>query len=193
MDSLWGEFLPVPLEQLSIPQNGMDIEIEGICFRAIDTPGHAEHHFVYLLDDLAFSGDIGGVRLPGSKHIRLPMPPPDLHIGKWRLSLKRLSALPIRRLAPTHFGIFPDAAWHLNALSQVLDEVETWIEATMPDEPPIELLNDQFIEWTRRRSIEQGVQPEVIEKYEIANPSWMSSNGIQRYWSKFRSEKREQA
>jgi len=193
MDSLWGDFLAVPEDQISIPQNGGEFEIEEICFRAIDTPGHAEHHFVYVLEDLAFSGDIGGVRLPGSKHLRLPMPPPELHLGKWRRSLKRLSELPIRRLAPTHFGIFPDAAWHLKALAQALDEVETWIEATLPDEPPIGLLNDQFIEWTRRRSIEQGVQPEVIEMYETANPSWMSSNGIQRYWRKFRSENREQA
>ena len=49
MDSLWGEFLPVPQDQLSIPLNGGEIEIDGICLRAIDTPGHAEHHFVYLL------------------------------------------------------------------------------------------------------------------------------------------------
>ena len=185
MQTLWGEFLPVPPECLLVPQNGDDIEIDGLRFRAIDTPGHADHHFVYILDDLCFSGDIGGVRLTGYRHIRLPMPPPDLHIGKWRLSLQSLSSLPIRRIAPTHFGIFEDAGWHFKVALGALDEVEAWIEATMLSNPPFEELNEQFVSWARRRSLGAGVSPEVIDAYEAANPSWMSSSGIQRYWKKY--------
>src|SRR5574341_1031716 len=59
MQTLWGEFLPVPPECLVVPQNGDDIEIGGLRFRSVDTPGHADHHFAYLLDDFCFSGDIG--------------------------------------------------------------------------------------------------------------------------------------
>ncbi len=188
MQTLWGEFLPVPPDCLLVPQNGDDIEIGGLRFRTMDTPGHADHHFAYLLDDLCFSGDIGGVRLTGFRHLRLPMPPPDLHLGKWRLSLQSLSSLPIRRIAPTHFGIFEDADWHFKAVAKALDEADAWIEATMPSNPPIEELNAQFIAWTRRRSLEEGVPPGVIDAYETANPSWMSSYGIQRYWRIYRSE-----
>jgi glyoxylase-like metal-dependent hydrolase (beta-lactamase superfamily II) len=190
MDCLWGEFLPVPPEQLSIPENGGGFEIEGLYFQSIDTPGHADHHYVYIFEDVCFSGDIAGVRLSGYKHTRLPMPPPDLHLAKWRLSLKRLFDLPIQRIAPTHFGIFPDAAWHLVEAAKALDEVEAWIEATLPTDPPIEVLNKQFIEWSRNRSLEEGIQQEVIDEYETVNPSWMSSNGIQRYWRKFRNVNR---
>jgi glyoxylase-like metal-dependent hydrolase (beta-lactamase superfamily II) len=186
MQTLWGEFLPVPPECLLVPKNGDDIEIGGLRFRAVDTPGHADHHFAYLIDDLCFSGDIGGVRLGGFSHIRLPMPPPDLHIGKWRQSLGRLASLPIRRVAPTHFGIFEDAGWHLKAAAQALDEVDAWIEATMPLDPLVEELNEQFVAWARHRSLEAGVPPEVIDAYEAANPSWMSTFGIQRYWKKYR-------
>jgi len=191
MESLWGEFLPVPPDMLSVPQNGGDIEVGGLNFRAIDTPGHADHHFVYVLEDLCFSGDIGGVRLMNSRHLRLPMPPPDFHLGRWRLSLRRLCELPIRRIAPTHFGIYEDADWHLKALGQTLDEVESWIDATMPSNPTVEDLNEQFIQWSRRRSLEAGVRPELIEYYETANPSWMSSYGIQRYWRKYCSDDRD--
>jgi glyoxylase-like metal-dependent hydrolase (beta-lactamase superfamily II) len=193
METLWGEFLPVPSDRLSVPQNGGLVEVGGLTVRAIDTPGHADHHYVYILEDLCFSGDIGGVRLMASQHLRLPMPPPDFHPGKWRLSLRRLNERPIQRIAPTHFGIYEDVQWHLKALEQALGEVESWIEATMPSDPPLQDLNTRFIEWSRRRSLDAGVKPDVIEYYEAANPSWMSSTGIQRYWRKFRSDHRDSA
>lgn len=191
MQTLWGEFLAVPPERLHIPQNGDDIEIGGLHLRAIDTPGHAEHHFVYVLDDLCFSGDIGGVRVGNMRHLRLPMPPPELHLGKWRESLMRLRELPIRRIAPTHYGIFDDTDWHLAAIEKALNDVEAWIGSIMPSDPPLDMLNQHFIEWSRQRSLNEGVQPELIEEYEIANPSWMSTLGIQRYWRKFLSENRD--
>lgn len=191
MQTLWGEFLAVPPERLHIPQNGDDIEIAGLHLRAIDTPGHAEHHFVYVLDDLCFSGDIGGVRVGNMRHLRLPMPPPELHLGKWRESLMRLRELPIRRIAPTHYGIFDDTDWHLAAIEKALNDVEAWIGSIMPSDPPLDMLNQHFIEWSRQRSLNEGVQPELIEEYEIANPSWMSTLGIQRYWRKFLSENRD--
>lgn len=191
MQTLWGEFLAVPPERLHIPQNGDDIEIAGLHLRAIDTPGHAEHHFVYVLDDLCFSGDIGGVRVGNMRHLRLPMPPPELHLGKWRESLMRLRELPIQRIAPTHYGIFDDTDWHLAAIEKALNDVEAWIGSIMPSDPPLDMLNQHFIEWSRQRSLNEGVQPELIEEYEIANPSWMSTLGIQRYWRKFLSENRD--
>jgi glyoxylase-like metal-dependent hydrolase (beta-lactamase superfamily II) len=193
MDSLWGEFLPVPGDRLSIPKNGDEIEIGSLRFRAVDTPGHSEHHFVYLFEDLCFSGDIGGVRLPGHHHIRLPMPPPDFHLGKWRSSVQRLRELPIQRIAPTHFGIFSDANRHLVQLERALDEVETWIEATLSSDPPIDDLNEMFLDWYHQRALRQGLTPSVIAEYEAANPSWMSSYGIHRYWKKVHDAEQEHA
>ena len=187
MDIMWGEFLSVPEERLSVLQDGEEIEIEGLHFRPIDTPGHAEHHFAYLFGDVCFSGDIGGVRLAGPRHVRLPMPPPEFHLEKWRESLKKLSQEDFSRIVPTHFGIFSDPDWHLSALAKTLNEIDEWMEATLPSDPPFEELNDEFLDWTRRRSLEEGLEPELIEAYETANPSWMSTYGIQRYWRKYRN------
>jgi glyoxylase-like metal-dependent hydrolase (beta-lactamase superfamily II) len=189
MDSLWGEFLPVPADKLIVIQDGENIEIEGICIRALDTPGHANHHFAYIYEDTCFSGDIGGVRLPGPAHLRLPMPPPELNLKKWRASLEKLKreylAGNYARIAPTHFGIYRDTDWHLAALFDTLDEIDAWIEAIMPDEPGMDKLNDRFLEWSERRSLKQGITQELLEAYEAANPSWMSAQGLQRYWEKF--------
>ncbi len=190
MQSLWGEFLPVPEDRLSIVEDNEIVEISGLCFRALDTPGHANHHYAYLFQDVCFTGDIGGVRLTEQHNLRLPMPPPEFHIESWRASLKRLQEERARgafkRIAPTHFGIFDDPDWHLAAVSKALDDVEEWMNAVMPANPTIEQINEQFEAWTQTRSLEQGLPPGILKGYEVANPSWMSSQGIQRYWRKFR-------
>ena len=186
MEPLWGEFLPVPEEKIAIVEDGDEIEIGGVCIKAIDTPGHANHHHAYLFEDTLFTGDIGGVRLPGPRHLRLPMPPPEFQLEKWRESVEKISKERFTRIAPTHFGIYEDAEWHIEALKRAMDEVESWMEAVMPAEPSLPELNNQFQDWSRERSLSQGVTPEEIEAYETANPTWMSPLGIQRYWQKYR-------
>lgn len=191
MDKLWGEFLPVPKEKLTVLKDGDVVEIGDLRFQALDTPGHAYHHFAYLFEDVCFSGDIGGVRIGGHRHIRVPMPPPEFNLELWRESLARLRAQPFKRIAPTHFGIYNDPDWHLNALDKALDEVEAWMESVMPEDPPIEVLSDRFLSWSRDRSLADRLDERAIELYEGANPSWMSPYGIQRYWRKHRNHDNE--
>ena len=186
METLWGEFLPVSPERLVVVEDEQVIEIEGLRFKAIDTPGHAEHHYAYLLDPVCFSGDVGGIRLKGQCHLRLPMPPPEFHLEKWRSSLERLGREEFSLLAPTHFGLYPDPDWHLAAVKNSLDEVEAWMQATLASDPPVEQINAQFLDWTRRRSLRDGLDENEANAYETANPSWMSGSGMQRYWRKFR-------
>jgi len=186
METLWGEFLPVPDEQLSILKHEEVVEVYGLRLRAIETTGHADHHFAYLFEDVLFSGDIGGVRLAGTHHIRLPMPPPEFHLEKWAQSVKRLKGEKFTRIAPTHFSIHDDADWHMSALEQALSEVNHWLESTMPNNPSMDELNAEFLRWTAERATLQGVDQSKIDAYETANPSWMSTHGILRYWRKYR-------
>jgi glyoxylase-like metal-dependent hydrolase (beta-lactamase superfamily II) len=186
MQRLWGDFLPVPEDRLNVVEDGQVLEIEGLVFQALDTPGHANHHHAYLLGNLCFSGDIAGVRLANTNHVRLPMPPPDLNLEKWRLSLSRLQATGASRIAPTHFGLYTDTDWHLAAALKALDEIEAWVEATMPTDPSPEDLSSEFQEWTRRQSLQEGLDERLLPAYEAVNPAWMSSQGLYRYWRKVR-------
>jgi glyoxylase-like metal-dependent hydrolase (beta-lactamase superfamily II) len=192
MEPLWGEFLPVPKERLSVLHDEDQVEVEGLCFRALDTPGHANHHFAYIFEDVCFSGDIGGVRIGGLKHLRIPMPPPEFHLEKWRESVDRLKAEfergSFKRIAPTHFGIYEDAAWHLNEISQGLEEVDAWMKDVMPSDPEIDQLRHKFSAWTEEVSMKKGLDPRLLNVQEAANPAFMSADGIQRYWRKFRQE-----
>jgi glyoxylase-like metal-dependent hydrolase (beta-lactamase superfamily II) len=187
MQTLWGEFLAVPERQLFVVRDQQELVIEGLRFVAVDTPGHAEHHHAYLLDDLCFSGDVGGVRLPGPEHVRIPMPPPEFHLEKWRASVQRLQKLGAARVAPTHFGIHSDAPSHFAALRQALDDVEQFMQVVLPSQSSRDEINRRFLDWTAERSRQVGLPAEFMAAYEAANPSWMSAAGMQRYWTRHRA------
>ena len=186
MQTLWGEFLPVAQNQLTVPQDAQEIVIGNLRFLPINTPGHAEHHYSYIFEDLCFSGDVGGVRIPGYPYLRAPMPPPELHFGRWRESITRLRALKFTRIAPTHFGIFDDADWQLNELQKNLDATEKWLEEIMPANPPVDELRAKLEGLMNEQCRAENLSEEVIQSYALANPIAMSADGLMRYWKKVR-------
>ena len=188
MDSLWGEFLPVPPERLTTVLDGEWIEINGLRILPLDTPGHARHHMAYLYEDICFSGDIGGVRLCGLPALRVPMPPPEFHLEDWRHSLSKLSSHPISAIAPTHFGIYRDPGWHLANMTKLLDEVETWMSVHFLQNPPLEELKTRFASWLDSKADSDQLDDWTRQAYELANPSFMSIEGMQRYWRKIRNQ-----
>lgn len=187
MDRLWGEFLPVSADNIHVVQDGDQIKIGELTFTAFDTPGHANHHHAYIIRQVCFCGDVGGIRMPGATQLRLPMPPPELNLEKWRASVQKLKQVEFDFIAPTHFGPFADPKQHLERLERLIDEVDEWISKVMPSNPSVEEINDLFMAWTEQRSKAAGISPAMIERYEAANPSWMTAAGIKRYWNKYRA------
>lgn len=187
MDLLWGEFLPVPESHLKVVNDTEEIVIGDLHFIPIDTPGHAEHHYSYLFEDILFCGDVGGVRIPGYQYLRVPMPPPELHIERWHGSIARLRKEKFARIAPTHFGIFDNPLWQLDEVEKGLVSASRWLEETMPSNPPIEELRKSFTDWMMAEGERIGLDDEVAKAYELANPLGMSADGLLRYWKKVRS------
>ncbi len=187
MDQLWGEFLPVAQNQLTVPNDAEEIVIGNLRFLPVNTPGHAEHHFSYIFEDVCFCGDVGGVRIPGYQYLRAPMPPPELHFGRWRESLARLRGLKIARVAPTHFGMYEDVDWHLNTLDETLASMEKWLEVVMAREPSIEELREEFTRWMEEESRVKSLSEDVVRAYSLSNPVAMSADGLMRYWKKVRT------
>lgn len=184
MESLWGEFLPVPESLLKITNDAEMIVIGNLEFLPINTPGHAEHHYSYLFEDIVFCGDVGGVRIPGYPYLRVPMPPPELNIERWHASLARLRAAKPARIAPTHFGIFDDPEWQFNEVEMGLNSAARWLEGVMASNPSIEELRGAFTEWMITEGERAGLSEEAMESYELANPPGMSADGLMRYWKK---------
>jgi glyoxylase-like metal-dependent hydrolase (beta-lactamase superfamily II) len=185
---LFGPFYPVPEEKVIPVPNEAIFEIEDIQVKALDTPGHANHHHVYKIGEICFSGDVGGVRLSGLSHVRTPMVPPEFQLEDWRASLHKLGNEQIRWIAPTHFGFFDDPYWQISAVLKLLDDLEDWMETTFSSNPSLEQLNQQYLDWIEARSTMDHLTPDQIEANEAANPSWLSPLGIARYWKKYRQD-----
>jgi glyoxylase-like metal-dependent hydrolase (beta-lactamase superfamily II) len=186
METLWGEFLPVPEPQLRVTTDSQEIVIGQLKFVPIHTPGHAEHHCSYLLEETLFCGDVGGVRLPGSTFVQVPMPPPELHLERWHESIARLRRLKPAQIAPTHFGIFNDPEWQFEQVDKGLESARRWLEQVMPAGPPLEQLRQSFTEWVRAEGRNLGLNEETANAYDLVNPAGMSADGLLRYWKKSR-------
>lgn len=184
MGMLWGEFRPVPESNLEIHHDQEEIQINELTFQVLDTPGHASHHNAYLLDGVCFCGDIGGVRMSGARHLRLPMPPPEFDPGKWRDSLGVLRRHVITHMLPTHFGVFSDVEWHLDEIDRALDDVEVWMDQYMPQDLSDQLLKEAFIEWETTRAQIDRIDTDGDSVYQTANPVEISLLGIKRFWKK---------
>ena len=188
MDFLWGKFLAVPEDKLIVAEDGQKITVGDLTMTAIHTPGHAEHHISWGIDDdIVFTGDVGGVRMPSYDYVRLPLVPPELHLEKWHDSLEKMLAMNFKRVAPTHFGVFDDAEKHLLSALAAVDSTSRWLDEVMPSEPTIEELGQKVVAWMLEEALTDGVSEETLQIYEIANPLHMSSTGLARYWKKYRS------
>ena len=172
MDTLWGEVVPVPEQNITVLRGGERV-IEG-AFEVAYTPGHASHHVCYLHDGTAFVGDVGGVRITRSSLAIPPTPPPDIDLDAWHESIERVRAWSPERLAVTHFGAYEDVDEQLDEVSRRLDDWAEWAR---------EQDAGAFMA-SVRREIEDGADPGLLATYTQAAAPDQLYAGLERYWRK---------
>jgi glyoxylase-like metal-dependent hydrolase (beta-lactamase superfamily II) len=184
MGPLWGEVAPVPAGRVVALTDDGELRVAGRTLRVLFTPGHASHHVAYgdAETGAAFTGDVGGIRMPGTAYVCPPTPPPDLDPDAWHASIDRLRSLRPRRLYPTHFGPFDDAPAHLDRLAAELDlflAIAGETLAAAGDQPTLTArLHD-------RMAAQLGpVPPDLLTNLEWATPSYMGALGLTRYLTK---------
>jgi len=191
MDRLWGDMHPVPEDQLVALDDETSISLGNHTAVALDTPGHASHHMSYVIGDTCFTGDVGGVRIPGETHVELPLAPPEIRLDHWRESLSRLNTTVNRHgvshIAPTHFGIYDDVSAHLDRLTEAVEAADEWTTSHLSGlADDTEALEAAVTDWMHGLATANRVDDETWERYEMANPSWMAALGLRRYWQKHR-------
>jgi glyoxylase-like metal-dependent hydrolase (beta-lactamase superfamily II) len=184
MDRLWGEFLPVPAAQLRPLRDGDVVAAGGLSFTALDTPGHAGHHLVYQLDDLGFAGDLGGVRRPGIRHVRVPTPPPEFDRALWLASIEKVRARGLARLYLTHFGPVDDVDEHLSTVARLVDAYAEQVRAALARGLARDAIVAEFAAWEQSRLEADGVPPAQWPVYADIGPVGMAVDGLLRYWNK---------
>ena len=136
MERLWGEFLPVPRENLHALAGGETVRLGARVLETAYTPGHAVHHLSYHdpASGIAFVGDTGGLRLDNVRVVLPLTPPPDFDLQEWKRSLERIAAWRPERLVLTHFGFADDVPWHLAELERGLEEWTARVRASLARE-----------------------------------------------------------
>jgi glyoxylase-like metal-dependent hydrolase (beta-lactamase superfamily II) len=185
MQNLYGEFLPVPAENLRPLRGGETLSLAGRTFRVLYTPGHASHHVTYFdeQEGTAFVGDTGGISVNGHPFILPATPPPDISIEAWEASLDAIRGLHPHRLFLTHFAFADHPAEHIERYRSRLHH---WSERTanllasgLDEEACIQKFSSEVA-----TDAATYLTPEELDQYSFAaalNLSWM---GLARYHRK---------
>lgn len=191
METLWGEMHPIPAEQLIAVEDNTVLELGGHTFKALHTPGHASHHIAWSVEDVIFTGDVGGVKIGGGPVVA-PCPPPDIDLEAWYVSIDRLRAESPTKLYLTHFGLVEEVESHLSTLEKVLAGWGEWMKPHFEAQRSIAEITPEFQAFVKAELEAGGLDEAGLARYEAANPSYMSVAGLMRYWQK-RTEKEQEA
>ncbi len=180
MERLWGDAVPVPEANVVALADEATFRLGDRDFRVRWTAGHASHHLV-LLDEATgtlFTGDVGGVHIPGTSYVTTPIPPPEVNPPAWAVSVDRMRELAPARLALTHFGVVGEVEPHLDGLLPRLAELVA-IGEQAPDLADTDTLTRTLRDY-QLAALGDEATPEVVASLALANPDYLGALGLQR-------------
>jgi hypothetical protein len=131
-----------------------------------------------------YAGDTGGIRVGPSLYVLPPTPPPDIDVRAWHASIARVRAWEPSGVLVTHFGLYRDAAAHLDALGRELDAWDQ-LAGTILASVPADVRMSAFVESVRER-VRVRVSTEEAESYRDSMSLEDCWAGLERYWQKVR-------
>jgi glyoxylase-like metal-dependent hydrolase (beta-lactamase superfamily II) len=151
----------------------------------MSTPGHAWHHHTYCLGEIAFCGDAAGVCLNNSPWVSLPSPPPEFNLEAWRQTLDRLQAESFAALYLTHFGRVDHVQQHLEQVQTTLEEMSEFVRVRMEAGLGRNQLVKEYIGHAAQSAEARGLTEASWQQYESVIPTFMSADGMIRYWQRW--------
>lgn len=195
-EALWGPMLSAPADRVVAVEDGQVVDVGGLAFRAVATPGHAKHHHAWRVGDALFAGDAAGVRLPHSRLVAVPAVPPEFDPEAWGGTIDRLAAETTTSSAPsnppspvttfylTHFGPVTDLTWHTAHLRDELAAVVAFIGDLHGAGTERDIVVERYVAWCRSRALDAGVNASELARFEAANPVEVSVDGVLRWLAK---------
>jgi glyoxylase-like metal-dependent hydrolase (beta-lactamase superfamily II) len=178
LEYLWGRILPVPEANVTVLTGGESV----LGMKVAYTPGHASHHVCYLHEEsgTAFVGDVAACRIPPSKLVMPPTPPPDIDLAKWEDSIGIVEGWRPERLALTHFGPIEEPTEHLAIVRERLRE-EAELVRKLPEQDYEDNLRRRITEALHAEGLsDDGTIAELLQ----AVPTAYQWAGLDRYWRK---------
>jgi glyoxylase-like metal-dependent hydrolase (beta-lactamase superfamily II) len=185
MERLYGEFLPVPRENLRVLKGGETLALGSRKLEVFYTPGHASHHVSYFdpSEGTAYVGDTAGLCIEGNSYLLPATPPPDIDLEIWNASLDAIAERRPARLFLTHFGLANDPAAHIERYRECLQKWGALVQ---------ELLAKGGDEAEASRAFMEAVSGEMSKKLSSAEADLyvfnaglgVSWQGLARYYRK---------
>jgi glyoxylase-like metal-dependent hydrolase (beta-lactamase superfamily II) len=185
MDRLWGEFLPVPAENVSALTGGERLNLGGRQLEVKYTPGHAVHHvsFFDAENRLAFIGDTAGIRIANGPVILPITTPPDIDLEAFAQSWQKIRAWQPERIFLTHFGIAERVDEHLEELRQRLEEWSVAVHESLQNGGSDEERAAQFKQQVTAK-LKQQLSDRDAQRYVSGAAVDLCWYGLARYWRK---------
>jgi glyoxylase-like metal-dependent hydrolase (beta-lactamase superfamily II) len=183
MDHLWGDMQAIPEDKLIAVEDGTEFDFGNVKVKALHTPGHAVHHIAWQVGEHIICGDVAGIKINGGPVVP-PCPPPDINIEDWKDSIALLRKAQPEVLWLTHFGPIQDIEGHLEVLEEKLDYYANWMKPHFEAGESPEVITPQLQAMADDELAQFGIRGENKERYDFANPAWMSVAGLLRYWRK---------
>ncbi len=189
MDRLWGEFLPVPAENVRALAGGERLNIAGRQLEVAYTPGHASHHVSYFDagTGLAFIGDTAGIRIANGPVVLPITPPPDIDLEAFSQSWQKIREWRPERIFLTHFGPAGRVQEHLEELSDRLEEWSVAVHESLKEGESDAERAERFTHQVAAK-LKQHVSERDAGRYVRGAAIDLCWYGLARYW-----RKREQA
>jgi glyoxylase-like metal-dependent hydrolase (beta-lactamase superfamily II) len=186
-DDMWGEIVPLPADRIRPVRGGERVPLaRGGALEVIATPGHARHH-IALYDTTTktvFTGDGAGVLVPGARHIRPALPPPDLDVEQVLESLKRMTATGATHVGFSHYGVFDHAP---ERLEQAAAAVRRWTEVALEAahrEASVASVTNALETEEAARARQEGEDPHLTAKTGAISGLQLAAMGLLRYFEK---------
>lgn len=184
MESLWGDMMPAPEELVHVMEDGDTVMAAGLDFTAWDTPGHARHHHAFLVEGVVFTGDVAGARLPGCDYLSVTSAPPQFDPDAYLASIDRLRDAGAGRLYLTHFGEVTDVSAHLTDYRENVELASIFVRDRLAEGMDADSLQIAYQAFQMEIAFRSGLDPQDWNRYQSANPTAMSADGIRLYWEK---------
>lgn len=178
MDSLWGEILPAPAERVTILADEASVTVGDVTITAWDTPGHARHHHAFVIGRTCFTGDVAGMRLPGTDYLSVTAAPPQFDPVAYVASVDRLAAADFEKLYLTHFGEVTEVAAHLGSYRQRVLAVH---EAVLKDHEAglsAEAIRQRYHDREQTLAFSRGLSEADWQRFEKSNATSMCADGV---------------
>ena len=184
MNTLWGKINKIPESSIQTTDHREKIVIGNVTVESLHTPGHANHHIAWKINNDVFTGDVAGAKIKNGP-VLPACPPPEIDLDKWCESLNLILEEKPDVLYLTHFGKSTNVYNHISEMKFMLKNWGDWIKENKSSYNSVEKLTEKFNEYVYDfLKNKKKLNKKLIEQYYAANPPYMSVTGLLRYWNK---------